>query len=56
MIGGNVMATKNTSRGHVTIVSPATMAKIVATPKIKYDAKKAAKEARKKLRKQGVIV
>lgn len=38
----------------ITIVSPKTIARILSTPTRKYDAKRAVKEARKKMRKQGL--
>lgn len=43
-----------TNRGHITIVSKEVMAKILSSPKVKYDAKKAEKTAKRKLRKQGL--
>lgn len=43
-------------RGHLTMVSRETMAKILSAPVTKYDAKKAEKEARKNLRRQGLKV
>ena len=44
------------SRGTTVYVSRSLMERIFAGPKMKYDAKKASKEAKKRLREQGLRV
>lgn len=40
--------------GRFSVIDKAIMAKILAQPAVKYDAKKEAKKARRQLRKQGL--
>lgn len=51
---GGVLMRSSATRGNLIIVSRRAMEIISSTPKRKYDAKKAAKEAKKELRKQGL--
>lgn len=55
MYGEIAMATDMTKR-QITILSRTEMIRLLETKHLKYDAKKAAKEARKNLRKQGLKV